>query len=89
MTTPEAHENCSMCEMRRHEREAAAGLRCLSCLQAFTDPFINPDVFLPELCTGCGVAARAPRVPRVVAYGSAGPYRGLEATGTEEGGNRG
>jgi hypothetical protein len=70
VTTPEEHcDTCSMCEMRRHEREAAAGLRCLSCLQAFTDPFINQDVFLPELCTGCGVAARAPGVARNVAYG--------------------
>jgi hypothetical protein len=57
VTAPqESCASCPACVSAAKEREAEAGLRCLVCLAAFTDPWVE-SATAPGYCNYCGSAA--------------------------------
>jgi hypothetical protein len=59
---------CPACVSKAKEAEAEAGLRCLVCLAAFTDPWVESET-APGYCRGCGQAVAAPKRGLGATYG--------------------
>jgi hypothetical protein len=62
VTTPRESVDCSgcpACVWAAKEREAALGLRCVTCLTPFDEPWPVQSEVRPDLCRRCASAAPA------------------------------